>query len=132
MTLADIRDWLKTFGVGDNYYIGKLDVKQDKSIGVYQQPVYGPANIAIGGLGETKTAVKQVSVLVHWNNNAKETEENAQYLYNSLLCINDVTVGDTHVDYVYLGVPEPVDVGTDDNGVYERVILIDFYYQKEE
>lgn len=128
--LADIKDWIKEFGIGEHFYIGKLDNKKDKSIGIYQRDVKGPPNIAIGGPDTSKTAVKYISVLVHWNNNAKETESTAQYLYNNLLCINDVTINDTHVDYVYLAVPEPIDVGTDDKGVYERVIWIDLYYQK--
>lgn len=35
--LKDIKDWLKTFNVAEHYYIGKLDNKQDKSLGVYQR-----------------------------------------------------------------------------------------------
>lgn len=128
--LADIRDWLKGLGVGEHFYIGKLDNKQEKSIGVYQRESYEPARISIGGLDATKTLVKKVSVLIHWNKNAKETEEMAQLLYSKLLCRDDVTINDTHIDYIYLAVPEPIDVGTDDKGVYERVIWMDLYYQK--
>ena len=28
ITLADIRDWLKSFGLFDNYYIGRIDSKK--------------------------------------------------------------------------------------------------------
>ena len=28
-------------------------------------------------------------------------------------------------------VPEPVDVGTDDKGIYERVIWFDIYYERK-
>lgn len=28
ITLADIRDWLKSFGLFDNYYIRRLDSKK--------------------------------------------------------------------------------------------------------
>ena len=35
--LSNVRDWLKTLISADFYYIGKLDVKNDKSIGVYQR-----------------------------------------------------------------------------------------------
>ncbi|MGN1156459.1 MAG: minor capsid protein [Agathobacter sp.] len=132
ITLANIRDWIKTFGVGEHFYIGKLDNKQDKSIGVYQRESYGPAEIALGGLECTKTEKKQISILVHWNKNAKETEEKAMYLYRTFLCQNNVTINNIHVDYIYLGVPEPVSVGTDDKGVYEYVIWLDLYYQKGE
>ena len=130
MTLSDIRDWIQSLGVGEHFYIGKLDNKQEKSIGVYQREPYGPAQIAIGGLDVSKTAMKSVSLLIHWNKNARETERRAQFLYNKLLCKRDVTINGTRVNYIYLAVPEPVDVGTDDKGVYERVIWMDLYYER--
>lgn len=128
--LSDIRDWMKTLGVGEHFYIGKLDNKQEKSIGVYQRDAGSGAQIAIGGLEATKTLSKRVSVLIHWNKNAKETENAAQYLYNKLLCCSEVMINDAHVNYIYLETPEPVDVGTDDDGVYERVIWMEFFYER--
>lgn len=132
MTLADVRDWVKTLGIGEHFYIGKLDNKKEKSVGVYQRRPSGNAEIALGGLDSTKTATKQVSILIHWNQFANETEDAAQELYNKILKANEVTIAGTHVNYIRLGVPEPIDVGTDDNGVYERVIWLDFIYEREE
>lgn len=132
ITLASIRDWIKSLDVGKNFYIGKLDNKKDKSVGIYQREGYGGVNMAIGGIDATKTAVKNISILIHWNKNANETEQAAQSLYDKLLRIKDVTINDHHIDYLYLAVPEPVDIGTDDKGVYERVIWIDLYYQRKE
>lgn len=130
--LADVRDWLKGFGIGEHYYIGKLDAKKEKSIGVYQREMYRAAEVALGGLPETRTKVKRISVLVHWNKNARETEEAAQELFEKLLALREARVGDVQISYISLGVPEPVDVGTDDAGVYERVITFDLYYQEVE
>lgn len=132
ITLANIRDWIETLGIGENHYIGKLDNKKDKSIGIYQREGYGGSNIAIGGMSATKTMSKSISILIHWNKNANETENAAQSLYDKLLRTKDVTINGHHIDYLYLAVPEPVDIGTDDKGVYERVIWIDFYYQRKE
>lgn len=133
MTLADIRDWLKTIRVGaEHYYAGKIDAGKEKVIGVYERPEYGPAEVALGGLETTKTLHRRLSILVHWNRNAKETESAARYLYNNLLCAENVTIGGIHIDVLALGVPYPVDVGTDDSGIFERVIWIDLYYQKED
>ena len=55
--LADIRDWIKSlnYTASENCYIGKLDNKKDKSIGVYQLKTSNEANIAIGGIDNTKT-----------------------------------------------------------------------------
>lgn len=130
MNLADIRDWIKMLEVGENFYIGKLDNKKEKSIGIYQRRPSGRAEIALGGLEHTKTATKQVSILIHWNQYANETEEAAQELYDKILRSSNVTIAGKHVHYIRLEVPEPIDVGTDDNGVYERVIWLDLIYER--
>lgn len=130
MTLANIRDWLKTFGIAEHYYIGKLDNKKEKSLGVYQRQGGNP-KIALGGLANTKYQVKRISVLLHWNKNANETEITAQELYDKIITLKEPPViGDTQVYYVSMQVPEPVDVGTDDAGVYERVIWMEIYYER--
>ena len=131
ITLAGIREWIKSFQIAEHHYIGMLDNKQDKSIGVYQRDVSGPPEIAIGGLDATKTGKRSISLLIHWNKNANETEKKARYLYNTMLCQNNVEIDGVHVDYIQLLVPEPISVGTDDKGVYEYVIQFDLYYQKE-
>lgn len=131
MTLSDVRDWLKTISSAEHFYIGKLDRKADKSLGVYSRAQTGtPAETALGGLPATKTAVKRVSLLLHWNQNAKETETAAQELFNSLRAAENIRIGGHRVDYLRLMAPEPVDVGADDNGVYERVIWVDLYYER--
>lgn len=118
--------------IADHIYIGKLDNKKEKSIGVYQLQTSNPPNIAIGGLGNTKVFEKPVSILIHWNKNAKETELKALELYYKLLNSRNFTINDNKVNYIQLLEPEPVDVGSDDSNVYERVIRAIFYYKKEE
>ena len=131
--MAEVRDWLKTISTAEHFYIGKLDAKQDKSLGVYSRAALGqPPDIALGGLSCTKTAVKQVSILLHWNQNAKDTEAAAQALFEALQAAEPIQIGQTLVALLQLLVPAPVDVGTDDNGVYERVIWVDFYYRRSD
>ena len=159
--LADIKDWLvkldtKTIAdinsmaveevndlsikqlfksgyiIADHFYIGKLDNKKEKSIGVYQLQTSNPPNIAIGGLSNTKIFEKPISILIHWNKNAKETELKALELYYKLLNSRNFTINNCKVNYIRLLVPEPVDVGTDSSNIYERVIQAIFYYEKEE
>ena len=130
MELEDIKDWIKTLGVGDHFYIGKLENKKERSIGVYQRQISGGANIALGGLDNTKTASKAVSILIHWDKYANETEEAAQTLYDKLLHVTDLEIAGKHVNYLQLDVPEPIDVGTDNNGVYERVIWLTLHYER--
>lgn len=127
--LADVKDWLKTVYEADHYYAGKLDNKKDKSIGVYQRSSYAPKRYAVGGYKKYDT--KSISILVHWNNNSKETEQAAAELFEILETQKQFMIKDTKVDFLSMQVPEPVDVGTDDKGIYERVIWFDIYYERK-
>lgn len=131
ITLAEVRDWIKTFNAANNYYIGKIDNKQENSIGIYQRKTIDGPRVAIGGRSLTSYDVKSISILIHWNKNANETEKRAQYLYNRLFEAESVVIGGTPIKMITLLQNEPVDVGTDDNNVYERVIELDLYYERE-
>lgn len=133
LPLKDIQQFIIGLGVAseDNVYIGKLDNKKQKSIGVYSRPSSGPANIAIGGLECTTYDTKPVSLLVHWNKSKDETESAAYDLYEKLRSVTSLSIGDTPINYLRLMVPEPQDVGTDDGGVYEYVIWLDFIYERK-
>ena len=128
LKIADIRGWIASLGIAaDNrVYIGKLDNKQQKSIGVYGRGGSGPPYIALGGLEYTTYDTKPVSLLVHWN-----SEEAAYQLFEKLRSISSLDIGDTHIHCIRLMVPEPQDVGTDDGGVFEYVIWLDFIYQRK-
>lgn len=128
--LADVRDYIKLFGLAEHYYIGKLDSKKDKSIGVYQRQNSYKPRICIGSSSSFER--KPISVLMHWNKNARETEEQAFLLYQKLEeVVMPIEIGDTTVFFIDMLNAEPVDVATDDNGIYERVIEFDVYYRKE-
>ena len=129
--LSDVRDWLKTYKIADHHYIGKLDNKKEKSLGVYQREG-GEAKIAIGGLDNTKYDIKRVSIQLHWNKNAKETEITAYELYDKIIKTKELTIGEAPVHCLMMRNPEPVDVGTDDAGVYERVIQLDIYFERRD
>ena len=129
ITLANIRDFIKSFGFAENYYIGKLDNKKDKSIGVYSLKRSEPPVNAIGG--ESTYDIIGVSLLIHWTNNADETEITARQLYEKLRTVKDVEINNTQIDMIQLLVPEPVDVGTDEKGIYERVIEMKLYYERK-
>lgn len=131
ITLAEVRDWIKTFNAANNYYIGKLDNKQENSIGIYQRKTIDGPRVAIGGRSLASYEVKSISILIHWNKNANETEKRAQYIYNRLFEAESVVIGRTPIKMIALLQNEPVDVGTDDNNVYERVIELDLYYERE-
>ena len=68
-----------------NVYIGKLDNKKQRSIGVYSRPGKGTPDIALGGLECTTHSTKPISLLVHWNKSKSETEQAAWELFEKLL-----------------------------------------------
>ncbi len=133
LRLTDIQDWIISLGIAqeDHVYIGKLDNKQQKSIGIYGRSSSGSPDIALGGLACTSYDTRAVSLLVHWNRNKIESEETAYELFEKLRNISSLDIGDTHIHYLRLMVPEPQDVGADDNGVYEYVIWLDLIYQRK-
>lgn len=126
--LADIKDWLKSFNIAEHYYTGKLDNKQDKSIGVYQLKSNREPRECIGGLASYD--VKSVSILMHWNNDSYDTEKASYKLFEAIKQSKNVTIKESSIPYIRLLCAEPIDVGTDDKGIYERVIEAEFYYLK--
>ena len=130
---TDIHEWIASLGIAEDehVYMGKLDNKQQKSIGVYSRNSSGPPNVALGGLDYTSYDVRPISLLVHWNRSKPESEVAAYKLFETIRNVSSLDIGDIHINYIRLMVPEPQDVGTDDNGVYEYVIWLDFIYQRK-
>lgn len=133
LKLTEIRQWIASLGIAEDQhvYIGKLDNKQQKSIGVYGRSGSGSPDIALGGLERTTYDTKRLSLLVHWTTRKAESEVAAYELFEKLRNVSSLDIGDTHITYLRLMVPEPQDVGTDDGGVYEYVIWLDLIYERK-
>ena len=133
LPMKDIRQYIATLGIAvdHNVYIGKLDNKKQKSIGVYSRPTSGSPGIALGGLDCTTYGVRPVSLLIYWTRSQPESEAAAYELFEKLKNATGLTIGDTPINYLHLMVPEPQEVGTDDSGVYEYVIWLDFIYERK-
>ena len=129
VTLANIRDWLKSFSLFDNYYIGRLDTKKKNSLGIYNLQDTGRREV-IGGL--KKYEKKGVSLLIHGDTNKAKTEQKAFELYNALETIVDdkKRIGNKKVCFVQLLNNEPIDVDQDADSVYEYVIEMNIYFEK--
>lgn len=133
LTLKKIKDWIKTLNTeAEHFYIGKLDNKQEKAIGVYASKKSLAPYIALGGLQNTSYRRKEVTFLIHWNKNQDDTEQASALLYSKLEAKTDFMIDDVKINYLELLDAQPIDVGTDDNGVYEMVINAVFYYERKE
>ena len=130
--IGDVRDYIAGLGIADNnnVYCGKLDNKKDKSIEVYNLNRQRPPQTAVGGLNNSSYRVKSISILVHWNTSVRDTEKAAEQLYNMLRDTNNKIINDTKLLFTKMQVDEPVDVGTDDKGIFESVIELDIYYER--
>ena len=129
--LSDIRDWLKSFNLFDNYYIGRLDSKKKNSLGVYNLQDSGRREV----IGDLKTYEnKGVSLLIHGDNNKANTERRAWALYDKLeKLINSCEypqIGKHNVYFIELLNNQPIDVDQDSNSIYEYVIEIKIYFEK--
>ena len=131
ITLADIRDWLKSFGLFDNYYIGRIDSKKKNSVGVYNLQDAGRREV-IGGLKVYEK--KGVSLLIHGDTNKANTERKAWDLYNAIESVskneNILIAKEKKVFFIELLNNEPIDVNQDADSVYEYVIEMNIYFEK--
>lgn len=131
----DILQWLKTLCITNvpeikNFYCGKLDGKKLNSLGVYNLSTDTAPKIAIGGLSNTPTKEMLISLLIHYNNNYRETEEVSNKLFEKLLELEPFSINGHAINNVQLLVSNPKDISTDENGIYERVINFKLIYQK--
>lgn len=135
ISLSDIRDWLKTFGLFDSYYIGRLDAKKKNSLGVYNLQDTGRREV-IGGLKVYEK--KGVSLLIHGDTNKASTEKKAYALYDALevliLSCEYPSIGGKKVYFIELLYNQPIDVSysseKDNDTVYEYVIELNIYFEK--
>lgn len=86
MLLDDVLEWIKSLDIQfDNYYIGVLDSKKQKSLGVYNLKRATLPIIALGGLKNTSYNIKRISLLIHWNKASDESESKATELFEILM-----------------------------------------------
>ena len=129
--LSDIRDRLKSFGLFDNYYVGRIDTKKKNSLGVYNLQDTGRRHV-IGGL--KKYEKQGVSLLIHGDSNKTNTEKKAFDLYNALenliMSCEYPEIGGKKVFFIELLNNQPIDVDQDESSTYEYVIELNIYFDK--
>ncbi len=130
MMLADVRDYIESLKLSEYTYMGKLDSKKEKSIGVYHSKRESPYKTAIGGPSLQSYGMKSVTFLVHWNKSPRDTEKAANALFEALRDTREVRTSETTIKFIQLLNEEPVDVGTDENGIYEMVIEAAIIYER--
>lgn len=131
MMLSNVRDYISSLGLAERVYMGKMDAKPDRSIGVYNSKHGQAYKTAIGGSSMRSYGTKQVTVLIHWTRSPAETERAAKKLFEKLAKTSEVNINDQKIKFIQPLTEEPVDVGTDDSGIYEMVIEAAVIYERK-
>lgn len=129
VTLADVRDYLKSFNLFNGYYVGRIDAGKKNILGVYDLR----SNARHRTIGSTqKYDIKGVSILIHGDTNKTNTERLAISLYEALESAENAEIAGRKVNIIDLQYDAPIDVDADENKIYEYVIEVLFYVEREE
>lgn len=130
MMLSDVRDYIDSLGLAEHVYMGKLDEKQEKSIGVYNSKHEHAYTTAIGGVTQESYGVKHVTFLIHWNKSPRDTEKAAMGLFEAVRETREKTVNEIKIKFIQ-PLYEIQGVGTDDAGICEMVIEAAVIFEKK-
>ena len=130
ITLADARDYLKSFNLFSGYYVGRIDANKKNVLGVYD--LRNRARHKTIGTNTNKYEVKGVSLLIHGDTNKTNTEKLAIKLYEALESAENGEIAGRKVNIIDLQQDAPIDVDADTNNVYEYVIEVLFYVERED
>ena len=130
VTLADVRDYLKSFNLFSGYYVGRIDGNKKDVLGVYD--LRNRVRHKTIGANTQKYDAKGVSLLIHGDTNKTNTEKLAIKLYESLENAENAVIAGRKVNIIALQQDAPIDVDADTNKVYEYVIEVLFYVERED
>lgn len=124
-----VKDYLKTIIKDcEKWYIGKMDENQEKAIAIYSN------KRQLGSISKFKSlqsyGILPITLLLRWTKNYNTAETKANEIYELLDCssffIDDYRC---NINCLYDG---PIDLGSDENGVYKLSIELNLLYRKGE
>ena len=130
MTLSDLRDYFKSdFPWKESISVGKIDKNKERAVCFYHSKVSRPKINTIGGKGNRSYTVLPISVLLRFGKNYEAAAEKAEEIYNFF----DEKTFDLNNERVFVisQYNAPIDLGTDDQGVYENSLEFDLYITKK-
>ncbi len=130
ITLKQIKDYFKNnFDWSNNSLsIGKIDNNQEKAICFYNSKRNLSYQGVIGGKENKSTYIKPITILLRYTKNQDSAEIKAQEVYEFFeertFFIENKRI------FTQMYNEEPMNLGTDDNGVYEYSIEINLYIER--
>lgn len=130
MTLSDLRDYFKSdFPWKESISVGKIDKNKERAVCFYHSKVSRPKINTIGGKANRSYTVLPISILLRFGKNYEAAAEKAKEIYDffdeKTFYLNNERV------FVISPYNEPIDLGTDDQGVYENSLEFDLYITKK-
>lgn len=130
MTLSDLRDYFKSdFPWKESISVGKIDKNKERAVCFYHSKVSRPKINTIGGKANRSYTVLPISILLRFGKNYEAAAEKAKEIYDFF----DEKTFDLNNERVFVISPynAPIDLGTDDQGVYENSLEFDLYITKK-
>ena len=129
ISLKQIKDYFKAESSWtDSISIGKIDNNQEKALCFYNSKrnlAYSPV---IGGKNNKSTYIKPITILLRYTKYQDSAENKIQEIYEFFegrtFLINQKRI------FIMMNTDEPIDLGTDEKGVYEYSIEMDLYIER--
>ncbi len=129
VSTAEIKDYLKSIITEcKQWYIGKIDKNKENAIAIYANRRQIDDNSKYKRL---KTyGILPITLLLRWTKNYNTAEKMANQIYELLDC-SSFLIGDYRcsAECLYNG---PIDLGADENNIYEFSIELNLLYRKGE
>ena len=127
--LTAIKDYFKAgFPWADSISIGKIDNNKEKAICFYGSRTNRAAAHTFGGKALQSYNHNAITILIRWGREKQAAADKAQAVFD-FFDETQFTLNDKHAFClsIYNG---PIDLGSDEKGVYEYSLEFDFYTQK--
>ena len=130
MTLKQYKDYFKeNFKWTDSISIGKIDNNQEKAICFYNSQRNLSYVGVFGGIKNKTTNIKPIIILLRYTKNQDSAEVMAQQIYD-FFNERSFFIENKRI-FTQMIYSEPINLGTDDNNVYEYSIELNFYEERE-
>lgn len=131
MTLKQIKDYFKSaFPWTDGIYIGKIDNDMEKALCFYNSRRQIAKTGTIGGKKNKSYEMKPITILLRYGTNADIAEVKAKEIYDFFdekeFILNGKRV------FVVSRYNGPIELGTDEKGIYEYSFEFNFYQTDKE
>lgn len=128
--LTAIKDYFKAgTGWAESISIGKIDDNAERAICFYNSRVNRAAAHTFGGAALQSYQHKAVTILLRWGRAKQSAEDKAQEIFD-FFNETQFQLDGKHA-FALSVYAAPIDLGTDDNGVYEYSVELDIYAKKE-